>query len=93
MSNINNLSALFYTSENHVPIAKLSIDEFNKFSQNIDVKKYLVSNNIKHNLEFSDSNLLGSSLKEFASPAVIAIKDAIRAAPSRSRARGLLPDC
>ena len=60
MSNINNLSALFYTSENHVPIAKLSIDEFNKFSQNIGVKKYLVSNNIKHNLEFSDFQIINT---------------------------------
>ena len=58
MSNIKNLSALFYTSENHVPIVKLSIDEFNKFSQNIGIKKYLVSNNIKHNLEFSGFQII-----------------------------------
>jgi hypothetical protein len=60
MNNINNLSALFYTSENHVPISKLSIDEFNKFSQNIGIKKYLVSNNIKHNLEFSDFQIINT---------------------------------
>jgi len=58
---MNNLSVLYYTSENHVPIAKLSIDEFNKFNSNIDVKKYLVSNNIKHNLDFSDFQIINTS--------------------------------
>ena len=60
MNNINNLSVLYYTSENHEPIAKLSIDEFNKFSKNIDIKKYLVSNNIKHNLEFFDFQIINT---------------------------------
>jgi len=60
MNNINNLSVLYYTSENHEPIAKLSIDEFNKFSRNIDIKKYLVSNNIKHNLEFYDFQIINT---------------------------------
>ena len=59
---MNNLSVLFYTSENHVPISKLSIDEFNKFSKNIDVKKYLVTNNIKDDLEFSNFNVINTSI-------------------------------
>ena len=57
---MNNISVLYYTSENYVPIVKLSIDEFNKFNQNIDIKKYLVSNDIKHNLDFSDFQIINT---------------------------------
>jgi len=57
---MNNLSVLYYTSENHAPIAKLSIDEFNKFNQNISFKKYLVSNNIKDNIDFSDFQIINT---------------------------------
>jgi hypothetical protein len=59
---MNNLSVLYYTSENHAPIAKLSIDEFNKFNQNISFKKYLVSNNIKDNIDFSDFQIINTSI-------------------------------
>ena len=58
---MNNLSILYYTSENHAPIAKLSIDEFNKFNPNINIKKYLVSNNIKDTLDFSDFQIINTS--------------------------------
>ena len=58
---MNNISILYYTSENHVPIAKLSIDEFNKFNPNINIKKYLVSNNIKDTLDFSDFQIINTS--------------------------------
>jgi hypothetical protein len=57
---MNNLSILFYTSENHVPISKLSIEEFNKFTKNIDIKKYLVTNNINDELDFLDFKVINT---------------------------------
>ena len=60
MNNINNLSILFYTSENHVPISELSIGEFNKFNPNINIKKYLLSNNVKDKIDILDFQLINT---------------------------------
>ena len=60
MKNIHNLSVLFYTSENHVPISKLSTDEFNKFSKHINIKKYLISNDFKDDLDFFNFEIINT---------------------------------
>lgn len=38
------LSVVFYTNEKYFPIAELAISEFNKFSKNINIEKYLITN-------------------------------------------------
>jgi hypothetical protein len=45
------LSVVFYTNENYFPIAELAISEFNKFSKNINIEKYLFTNNVKENYD------------------------------------------
>ncbi len=41
---MNNLSILYYTNETSLPICDLAINEFNNFSKNLNLKKYIVSN-------------------------------------------------
>jgi hypothetical protein len=38
------ITCFFYTNETYLPIADLSINEFNKFSKDIEIEKILVSN-------------------------------------------------
>lgn len=38
------ITCFFYTNETYTPIANLAIDEFNKFSKNLEIQKVLVSN-------------------------------------------------
>jgi hypothetical protein len=38
------ITCFFYTNETYSPIANLAIDEFNKFSKDLEIKKILVSN-------------------------------------------------
>ena len=45
------LTVLFYTNENHLPIVNLAIDEFNKYSKDIDVKKILTTNSFSNPFE------------------------------------------
>jgi|688.fasta_scaffold26925_5 hypothetical protein len=49
---MNNLSVFLYTSERHTPIAKLFVQEFNKFSNGLSIPKYVVSNNFKCETDF-----------------------------------------
>jgi hypothetical protein len=50
---MNNLSIVLYTSEKHTPIAKLFVQEFNKFSNGLSIPKYVVSNNFKCDTDFN----------------------------------------
>ena len=42
------LSVVFYTNEKYFTIAELAISEFNKFSKNINIEKYLVTNKVQN---------------------------------------------
>lgn len=57
---MRNVSVLIYTSQDYLPIADLSVNEFNKFSEGINIKKYLTSNSFEneHNLKFESFELL-----------------------------------
>lgn len=50
------LSLLVYTSENYLPIASLFTNEFNKFSNGLEINKYVCSNsfNYPNELDFQD---------------------------------------
>lgn len=50
------ITVLFYTNETYSPIANLSINEFNKFSKDLYIKKILVSNKFLEgdNLPYED---------------------------------------
>jgi hypothetical protein len=43
------ITVLFYTNQTYAPIANLSIDEFNRFSKDLEIKKILVSNKFPDN--------------------------------------------
>lgn len=64
------LSVVFYTNENYFPIAELAVKEFNKFSKNINIEKYLFTNNVKENYcpNILDFNLINTNV-EFKSDA------------------------
>lgn len=51
---IDKLGLLMYTNETYLPIAKLSIDEFNKHSSDFEINKYIVSNRFDETIDFSD---------------------------------------
>ena len=57
------LSVLMYTNESYLPIASLFTKEFNKFSNGLEIKKYVCSNtfNYPHELDFQDFVKLDSS--------------------------------
>jgi hypothetical protein len=46
------LSLILYTSVNNTSIAKLFVQEFNKFSDGLSIPKYIVSNNFKCETDF-----------------------------------------
>ena len=50
------ISLLIYSNETFLPIANLAIDEFNKFSNELNIKKYLASNKFINDddLEYND---------------------------------------
>lgn len=50
---MEDLSLILYTSENYIPIAKLFVQEFNKFSNGLSIPKYIVSNNFKCETDFN----------------------------------------
>ena len=50
---MEDLSLIVYTSENYIPIAKLFVQEFNKFSNGLSIPKYIVSNNFKCDTDFN----------------------------------------
>lgn len=50
---MENLSLVIYTSEKHTPIAKLCAQEFNKFSNGLDIPKYVISNRFKCDTDFN----------------------------------------
>lgn len=51
---MDNLSALIYTNENALPIAKHCLLNFNKHAENLNIKKYLVSNKFYNKAEFEN---------------------------------------
>lgn len=53
---IDKLSLLMYTNESYLPIANLSIQEFNKFSKDIKIKKYLATNKITSDFNHTDND-------------------------------------
>ena len=62
---IDKLSLLIYTCEQYLPISKLSMEEFNRYTTDLEIKKYLVSNKITDNF-FTDNlgfELLDSNVK------------------------------
>jgi hypothetical protein len=52
---MTDLSILVYTNEKNLAIAKLAINQIDKFTNNLGIKKYLVSNSLKTNIDFGDS--------------------------------------
>jgi hypothetical protein len=62
---MENLSLLLYTSENHTPIAKLFIQEFNKFSNGLNIPKYIVSNDFKCGNDFTSMgfNMINANIQ------------------------------
>jgi hypothetical protein len=79
---VDNVALLMYTSEPYLPIAKLSINEFNRYSEGHEISKYMVSNKIPNskdfdNLDFSvlDANVnLSSDSRHFAEVLIFALE-------------------
>lgn len=59
------ITVLFYTNETYCPIANLSIDEFNRFSKDLEIKKILVSNKFNENdgLSYLDFEKVDASVE------------------------------
>jgi hypothetical protein len=55
--NITNLALLVYTNQTYLPIAKLSIEEFNRMTPDLKIKKYLVSNNFDNSINFDNLDI------------------------------------
>lgn len=62
---MENLTVLFYTNENHLPIVNLAINEFNKYFKDVNVKKILSTNYFSNpfNLPFEDFEVINTEVQ------------------------------